>query len=798
MHIVRVPGAITALLFVLTTSAAAQDASLEVRVADPDRAAVTNAPVVLISMPAGEHLTGLTRNDGTFRFASLVAGEYRLEIAARNFALHTETVTLAPGDRTVNVTLQVASIREDITVEGVATVPTIGRISAPLRDQPMTVNTLTSAFIEARALNDMVSALKYVPNVATYSQYGVYQYFTFRGISDSVQMVDGIRNEGNRVNTQLANVERLEVLKGPSSVLYGADALGAAVNIVLKKPSPDPIYDFSASAGRWETYRGSLGAGGRLRNNGGVLYRLDIAGESATNFRHDPSKRLNVTPSLTWRLSRAAHLDARYFFDRNRVSGDSGIPLVPLTVGFVPDLERTAIGDPLSRAVQGDGSDVIPKVPSDFRYNTPQDFGLGTDHNLRLSYSHTFARSFAFRNTLGYRRFDDEYWVAEFLDVTPPSRVNRGFLYFAHHRTPVMNQAEFTGQARFGVNHDFLAGWDYQYYPGHTNRRAGANFNTTPMDLYNPVETHASVNLDDFPVTRRDHQTNRTNGFFFQDTVAVTEKVKVMAGGRFDQVRRNLHNNPVANGVETEGPVTRGESEKFTHRLGLVYQPTVSLDIYAQNSSSFRPNFTIQADGRPLEPEYGEQYEVGQRLRLMQERLQLSAAVFNLEKRNVTRNLGGGFYEQIGKVRSRGFEAEVAGLVTSAWHLTLGYGFTHARFADYFTGTGAGTNLSGNTPRRAPEHTVTFSTSYAWQNGLSLSAGGQIVSEQFINDTNTIRFSPYELLDVGASYTSGRMQYALNLTNVTDRQYWTSSLGNRQLYPGQPFNVLATVRVRMN
>jgi iron complex outermembrane recepter protein len=469
MNAVRVPTAVAALFVLLATSAAAQNASLEVRVADPDRAAVTGAPVVLVAMPSGDSLTGMTRNDGTFAFTGLAAGEYRLEIAARNFALYTGTLMLRPGDRTVNVILQVASIREDVTVEAVATVPTIGRVSAPLRDQPMTVNTLTSAFIEARALNDLVSALKYVPNVATYSQYGVYQYFTFRGIGDSVQMVDGIRNEGNRVNTQLANVERLEVLKGPASVLYGADALGAAVNIVLKKPTPDPVYDFTAAAGRWDTYRGSLGAGGRLRNNGGVLYRLDIAGESATNFRHDPSKRVNVTPSLTWRLSRAAQLDARYFLDRNRVSGDSGIPLVPLSAGFVPDRERTAIGDPLSRAVQGDGSDAIPKVPSNFRYNTPQDFGLGTDHNLRLSYSQTFARSFAFRNTLGYRRFDDEYWIAEFLDVTPPSRVNRGFLYFAHHRTPVMNQAEFTGQGRFGVNHDFLAGWDYQYFPGYTN-----------------------------------------------------------------------------------------------------------------------------------------------------------------------------------------------------------------------------------------------------------------------------------------------------------------------------------------
>ena len=77
-------------------------------------------------------------------------------------------------------------------------------------------------------------------------------------------------------------------------------------------------------------------------------------------------------------------------------------------------------------------------------------------------------------------------------------------------------------------------------------------------------------------------------------------------------------------------------------------------------------------------------------------------------------------------------------------------------------------------------------------------AGARVVSEQFINDNNAVAFNPYELLNLGASYTRGRVQVALNLTNLTDRVYWTSSLGNRQLYPGQPFNAIATVRVRTN
>ena len=93
---------------------------------------------------------------------------------------------------------------------------------------------------------------------------------------------------------------------------------------------------------------------------------------------------------------------------------------------------------------------------------------------------------------------------------------------------------------------------------------------------------------------------------------------------------------------------------------------------------------------------------------------------------------------------------------------------------------------------------MNFSTSYAWANGFSLNAGVQAVSDQFINDTNTVGFNGYDLVNLGASYTRGRVQYLLNLTNITDSQYWASSLGNRQLYPGQPFNVMATVRIRTN
>jgi len=292
MHAVLVSCTTLVLLVAFATSVTAQTASLVARVVDPGRAVVVGAPVILTHAQSNAQQTALTGSDGIARFTGLAPGEYRLEIAATNFRVHTQTLTLTAGDRPVEAVLELAPFREDVTVEGVATVPTIGRVNVPLRDQPLTVNTLTSEFLTTYAVNDLVTALKYIPNATAYSQYGVYQYFTFRGFSDNVQLVDGIRNEGNRVNTQLANVERLEVLKGPASVLYGGDAIGATVNIVLKKPSPDPVYDFSGTVGRWDTYRSSFGAAGRVGRMDDVFYRFDIAGDAADNFRHDQSKRL--------------------------------------------------------------------------------------------------------------------------------------------------------------------------------------------------------------------------------------------------------------------------------------------------------------------------------------------------------------------------------------------------------------------------------------------------------------------------------------------------------------------------
>lgn len=753
----------------LAASAGAQTGSITGRVTDEGGGAVARAAISVTGASSLRTIASESGADGGYAVDGLAPGRYVVAVAAPGFAAVTrEVTTRATGATALDVVLVVDGVREDVTVRS-ATSRVIGKSTLPARDQPLTVNTVDAEFLKAYAINDLVEALGNVSNLNAYTQYGVYEYYTIRGFGESVQLVDGIRNEGNRVRTQLSNVERVEVLKGPSSVLYGSEAFGATVNIVLKQPSREPVYDFSFGAGSWNTYRAAFGAAGRLVGDH-TTYRVDLGVDSSDNFRHDPWTRVNVTPTVAWQISDRDLLDVRHAYNRNDLSGDGGIPQV----------------------TGAEGALSIPRVPRDRRYNTPQDFSLSTDHNLRASYSRALSGAWGLRDVFGYRHYDDEYWVAESLTVTAPSTVNREFLYFKHARRPFLNQLELTGRHRLLVDHDLLVGWEHQGNGGRTFRSNAASVKTTPIDLYDPVETH--VTNTDFSVSRIDHYRNRTNAFYFQDNLTLHARLKAVVGGRVDDVDRRTYNNPVTNGAETPGPVVERATRRFTPRVGVVYQPRDTVDLYAQYSSAFRPNFNLQPDGTPLEPEFGAQWEVGQRLRLAQQRLSITTAVFNIQKRNVALSRPGGFYDMAGKVRSRGAEVDFEGRLAPGVRVTAGYGYTDAVYVDYVTSTA---DLSGRHRPRTPKHSFNLSASASWRNGIALSFATRALGDQFLNDANTLAFDGYRLINVAASYSHGPLQYAVSLNNLTDTEYWASTLGNRQFYPGEPRRVTGTVRVRL-
>ena len=286
---------------------------------------------------------------------------YTLQVSAPGFAQRTQPVRVGGNTAVVTVTLEVAGVVEDVTVQGAMTgTAATGKTNLPVRELPMTVQSVPSHIIREQGANDLVAALQNVPGVYAFTNYGVYEGYTFRGFLDlfpslANQLVDGVRHEGNRINTQLTNVERVEVLKGPSSALYGGGAIGATVNLIRKKPSAQPAYDFSVAAGSWNLVRATVGATGRLASDT-VLYRMDVGVENADGYRHNQPRRVQVSPSVAWRIGTNDQVNVYYTFNRDRFAGDAGIPLL-----------NTDSGSPLPESV-------FPDVPRDRNYRTPFDF----------------------------------------------------------------------------------------------------------------------------------------------------------------------------------------------------------------------------------------------------------------------------------------------------------------------------------------------------------------------------------------------------------------------------------------
>ena len=772
-HPVRSVCAVVLYALLVSCAAWAQGSgSITGRVVDAQGAIVANVEITA-SAPGQPERSVRSGRDGTFAFQSLAPGSYTVRMDAAGFAPTAQTVAVGTAEASLTVTMQVAGVNEDVTVQGalIGTVAT-GKTALPMRELPLTVQGVSRQLIEEQGDNDLVTALKNVPGVFAFTTYGVYEYYSFRGFQDSVQLLDGVRNEGNRTNTQLTNIERVEVLKGPSSALYGGAALGATVNLIRKKPSAIPTYDFSASGGSWSTGRVAFGAGGRLANDA-ALYRFDIGGETKEGYRHNDTTRFTVTPSLNWRFGGNNQVNASYTFNRDRFAGDAGLPLT-----------NSDFDVPIA--------DNVPNVPRDRNYRTPQDNATSYDNNMQVAYARQLSNSLGFRDTLSYRYFNDEYFLSEEVDFIPPSTVDRYYLYFKHHRRPLMNIAELTGHFTKGVEQNMVAGWESQRYHNYTTLPEEDFFAATSIDAFNPVETQGP---SDLTPTRANVFTNTTNAFYIQDHLTLGPQVKLLLGGRYDIYRRESHTDPIANGVQTEGPISKRDTEAFTSRAGLVYQPVQKVDLYGSYASSFKPLTVAQPDGSSLDPETGSQIEFGQRFHMVNDRLQLNTAVYRIRRQNVTFRRPGNIYVQAGEVQSRGFEADLETSLTSRWRINGAYAFTDAEFLDYQESVGI--NLRGNTPTFAPRHTFNVWTAFDWQNGFGINVGGRYFGRTFADNDNIFSIDGYGLGNVGVRYRRGQLDYQFNINNITSTKYFVAHQDYLQVYPGDPINVLATVRVHL-
>ncbi|MCH2223663.1 MAG: TonB-dependent receptor [Crocinitomicaceae bacterium] len=672
----------------------------------------------------------------------------------------------------VKDTLKISNYKEVVVQTDKKNLPEVGKLRVKALDNPVVINSVNAKVIGQRNVSSLGDAAKSATGVRPINRYGGFQTFRVRGFNNFVMLVDGVRDERHNISTSapstnLANVERIEVLKGPASVLYGHSALGGIINIVRKKPTYKQKSNFKASYGSYNSYEMTVGNGGSISKN--IRYRVDFG----------------ITRSDGWRDYGVETNNLSVMFDFTPTKKDR----FELYIQGNNDLYDTDTGIP----VDEDGN-IIPGMNPETRYNDPQDYLKHKRADFQLKYTHMFNSNLKISNLASWSFDDIDYLSTEWLyfNATQDS-ITRGFpFYFNHVTKPVQNQFDLTYSFSTGnIEHKALVGHSFSYLDRKTFRGGvtGPGAFTT-VSVVNPTLNQGHIEAYDDRVQVKEEM---VNGFFLQDWIKVSNKIKALIGLRYDifngtyytddiDVNRNIINN----GEKTEIPSTA-----LTYRAGLVYQPIKDISLFGSYSNYFKPSRRIANDGTLFNPETGYQTEGGIKF---QKGAILTGTVstFYILKNNIVEKTTANEFKQIGSADSKGFEIDLESEPLKGLYIKAGYAFTDARVRAYELDSLQKIN-SGNKLRFAPEHMVNVWMSYEFTDGfvkgLGVGAGMNYVSDNYTDSDNTYSLPAYGILDATIFYQANRTRIGLNVNNVLDALYFTDAIYGNQFFLGQGRNI---------
>ena len=658
------------------------------------------------------------------------------------------------------------------------------RTDTPLRDIPQSIQVIPQEVLEDQQVIRLNDALRNVSGVVAGSNDPRGQRFNIRGFDSSSILRDGFRltngSSGNSGFPELANIEQIEVLKGPAAILFGSVEPGGVINLVSEQPESEPAYEGSVRAGSRGLFEGSLDATGPLTEDGRVLYRLNALYRNEDYFRDFDTdiNRFFVAPVISWAISDS--------------QGDSSASRTDLTL----DLEYRDDERPSDFGLVAIG-DRVADVPFDRVFGEPEDIFEGTFLRTGYQLEHRFNDSWKVRNAFHYTRYESEFSGAG------GGRLNentgtllRNFISLSQPSDTFEVQTNVVGEFSTGsIDHTLLAGFDF-YRREETGVGLG-NFRAfAPINIFDPV--YGLTPRPDFsqePVFIDSDTNINSYGFYVQDQIALSDNLKVLAGLRYETFDQETIARPSA--FRPVASETNTSDDAFSPRLGIVYQPVEPLSLFASYSRSFSPNSAQTVNGDVIEPETGEQFEVGARAELLNGRFIASLAYFDITKQNVSTPDPDfpTFAIATGEQRSQGIEVDLIGELTPSWNLIANYAYTDARI------TSDNSGLEGNKLFSVPENNFNLWTTYDVQSGplegLGLGIGFNVVGERFGDNDNSFELDSYFLTNAAISYQRDNWQVGFNIRNLFDENYIESSENKRdsEINPGEGFTLIGSFSI---
>lgn len=647
-------------------------------------------------------------------------------------------------------------------------VSTATRTDTPLRDIPQSIQVVPQEVLEDQQVIRVRDALRNVSGIGEGNGFGdSRETYIIRGFFTNDVLRNGFLERSNfRTFRETVNLERIEILKGPASVLYGNLEPGGIINLVTELPLAVPRYEAQLQVGNYGTVRPSIDITGPLNESRTLRYRLNAVYEHSDGFRDFDQniERVFVAPVVSWEIGNRTDLILELEYLRDERPFDRGIIAL------------------------GDG---IADIPFDRILGEPDDDVNIEEFGASLRLNHQFNDNWTLRNGLRFYTTDTAFQFAR-VGVLNEDTGELTRSDWSDNQSTFWNysiQSSIQGEFSTGpVDHTLLVGVDlFRVTDTFDNR---SSLEPPPsINIFDPVYGLGDrPNREDLLEDRFLFQDEIDNlGIYVQDQMAIADNLILLAGGRFDLIDQDS----TFNGVDSEL-----EAEAFTPRVGVVYQPIEPLSLYASFSRSFTPNTGTTVDGDLLEPERGTQFEVGLRGEWLDGRLITNLAAYNLTKRNiaVTDPNNTDFSIAVGEQRSQGIELDVLGEILPGWNIIASYAHTDAEVTD-----DGGSAIEGNRLADVPRNAASLWTTYELQSGnlegLEFGLGLFYASDRPGNLNNDYEIPSYVRTDARVSYSQDNWQLAVNFKNIFDVDYIQNGSFGRTANPGIPFTVLGAVTV---
>ena len=659
---------------------------------------------------------------------------------------------------------------------------TATKTDTPIKETPQSISVVTAELVEAIGATRLRDALAYTPgiNIAPYGADSRYDWLYLRGFNAYTPgfYMDGLQLRNNDTwgvwRTENYALERIEILRGPSSVLYGQNSPGGMINTVSKRPSEDPSREVQLQIGNHARRQLAGDFTGPVDEDGKLLYRLiGVLREAELPAAGMPDDRIFLAPSLTWKPSDRTTLTLSAHFLRDRAG---------VYTRVVP-YEGSLIANPNGRVPTGR----FLGDPDAARFNHEQ-------WMVGYQIEHRVDDTWTLRQALRIGSMDVDYRgvtpSGSFITLDPLNpnalsnfRVVSRNAFTSREQASSLN-VDNQAQARFdlgGLKHTVLVGLDHQRTDYDVRTHSG--FSGTVIDVYSGAVSGAPIDPD--PYIDGDSRLLQT-GLYLQDQIRFGERWVATLGGRYDSAK-------VTNNDRLGENKSHQTDHRFTSRAGLVYLAENGLAPYASYSESFSPNVAIDpATGKSFEPETGRQVEVGMRYQPAGRKDSYSIAAFDLTRRNMVTYDTNYAPRQFGEIQVRGVEFEAAFQpirqlnVIASWTWTPRAEVTRSANPDEV----------GKQANPVSRQQASVWADYRWASGVKVGAGVRhIGSNRGYSEAAPAEVPSYTLVDAMVGYEFERWTLTLNARNLTDKQY-IAQCGYGVCYYGDQRRILATASYR--